>query len=239
MLDVILVPVVSSSATTSSLGSMSRSVLTGVAAHLSSLPPSSTFVVTPGIIDPTCNHGAGAQLSVPPSWLSGSPLTSVVVLPSGITVVAISPGAIAPGTTTAPLIYALTKNCTPDPSFGVNGVEHLKPGNSGHAQRLTLDAMTPAMDGGVIVAGSSAGRWLVGRLGPNGHVDATFGKVGMGSPALAGWRVRGRPRAVRTARLRWLHGTRVLQVVGKRAERPRRLGEKLWSWWPSASREHS
>lgn len=146
--------------------------------HLADGPLAGAFVVTPGIADRNCNRGVGTQLSLPSSWPPGPPYVSASMLPTGITLVAVSPGATAPGASTAPLVYALTKSCTPDTSFGADGVEQLKLGSSGHAQQLSLAAMTPGLGGGVIVAGGFAGRWLVGRLDPNGHMDSTFGNDG-------------------------------------------------------------
>jgi hypothetical protein len=174
LLVVILLPAVSAAATTSPFPSMSRAVTTGARVRLTSLVSSGTFVVTPGITDPICNHGAGAQFSVP------SPASSVaaVVLPTGTTLVAASTGAIVPGNNASTVIHALTESCTPDPAFGINGVERLTLGNPGHPQQFTVDAMTPAVGGGVIVAGQSANRWLVGRLGPNGQLDSRFGSDG-------------------------------------------------------------
>jgi hypothetical protein len=124
------------------------------------------------VTDPTCNHGRGAMLSLPP-WLSAPGSTAVTLLPDGATLVALSSFL---GTTAA--IYALTKSCSPDASFGTDGIEQVALGDSAHPRHLALDAMIPAVGGGVIVAGQSADRWLVGRLDPNGQVDSTFGSDG-------------------------------------------------------------
>src|SRR5271156_6781858 len=136
-----------------------------------------SFTATPGISDPKCNGGRGVQFAAP--WLvDGAPSIATATLDNGSTVVAISSG-FPPRPLV--IVHAFDTDCTPDPSFGRDGVETIAfptfPHSEPHAI-TAINAISPARGGGFILVGQTWDGWLVGRLEQNGRLDPRFGHDG-------------------------------------------------------------
>jgi hypothetical protein len=145
-------------------------------------PAPSGFSVQPGISDPACNAGRGIRL---PAQLGDDPIVVTGTMADGLTLIAISSGYPAKR---AVVLRAVTRSCGIDRAFGEGGVAtitissrpQLAPPAAGSPlpDGLTVDAVAPREGGGVILAGSYGGEWVVGAVTPVGKVDPSFGSGG-------------------------------------------------------------
>jgi hypothetical protein len=95
------------------------------------------------------------------------------VLGNGVLLVGASS---APGHQAVFTLHAYLKNCAPDVGFGRHGLTRITyPVTQTYS---FVEAMAPAAGGGVLLAGENGTAWVVGRLGPNGLLDAAFGDHG-------------------------------------------------------------
>jgi hypothetical protein len=139
------------------------------------------FTVQPDVTDRGCNGGKGVAWG---AHLGQIPIVVSTALPDGPTVVAVSSGGFP--TRDSVTLYSVTAACTANLAFGDGGLATIGPAAvppKDHTPGsllggLQISSAAPARDGGVLLAGTYGGHWIVGEITDQGKPDASFGSGG-------------------------------------------------------------
>ncbi len=148
----------------------------------------SEILVTPDLLDPSCDGGRGFGLTLEKDE-RGEPASFVAsgTLADGSTL--LTQTAVYPGKPSA-VLESVTPQCVPDPSFGSAGIATLAvppqlhsaipagPNQGSSEEGLSLSVVAPSAGGGAILGGDYNRAWIVGEVSASGALDTSFGNGG-------------------------------------------------------------
>jgi hypothetical protein len=140
-------------------------------------PQSSGILVWPrSAVEPACNGGRGISLDETTVVLNGDAVSVSAALGHGSVV-------LASNNRQTVVVRSLTSSCTPDASFGENGVATVKR----TPRWMSVQAVTARRGGGVILVGLDRGNPVVGELDRHGKIIRSFGDDGLARFPFCGW----------------------------------------------------